>query len=223
MSCVLRLCDVVKCFEGRDVETAILNGVNFDLYESEFVSLIGQSGSGKTTLLQIAGLLDKVDSGLVEICSQSCNLLSDNEKSEIRKKYIGFVYQSPNLMPEFTVVENVMLPQLISGIDREIAFSQAISLLEDVGLSDKHDKHTSILSGGEKQRVSIARALIKIPKLLLADEPTGNLDPTNASLMFDLLFDLAKSKGAAVLLVTHNHKLAERSDRVLTLHECRVS
>jgi len=182
----------------------------------EIVSLIGPSGSGKTTLLQIIGLLSKADFGEVYMEGIRCDNLSGNKLNEVRNKKLGFIYQYHNLLPEFSVLENVMMPALIYQETPEKARKEAARLLTKVGLAKKLDRRPSELSGGEKQRVSIARAVINKPSLILADEPTGNLDPENAKIVFDLIMEVIEENNLAAFIVTHNLELANKSDRVLT-------
>jgi lipoprotein-releasing system ATP-binding protein len=183
----------------------------------EGVALVGQSGTGKSTLLQIIALLEGPTSGEVIIDGIRTSELSDDAKTKIRRKNVGFVYQFHNLLPEFTVVENVMIPCIAAGVRRNEAKDRALALLHSVGLRPRIEYSPKRLSGGEQQRVAIARALANEPNLIIADEPTGNLDPATASLVFDLFIGLVRSKNAALLMATHNLELARRLDRSLMI------
>jgi lipoprotein-releasing system ATP-binding protein len=185
-------------------------------------ALVGPSGSGKSTLLHIAGLLETPDAGEVVIGGRNCGELSDRERTAIRLKELGFVYQFHHLLPEFTARENVMLPQRISGVSRRKARAQAEELLGRLGMGERLDHRPSRLSGGEQQRVAVARALANHPRILLADEPTGNLDPKTAKLVLDELVSLARAEGVAALVATHNLQLAAKMDRALLLQDGRL-
>ena len=215
---VLSLNKICKSYpetEGHPLD--ILKGVSLDLKTGEVVGLIGPSGSGKSTLLHIAGLLDQANSGNIEILGQACGHLKDLDRTLIRRKTIGFIYQFHHLLPEFTSLENVMMPRLILGDDSETARKDAQRLLEDFGLSKRLHHKPSQLSGGEQQRVAIARALIHNPRLLLADEPTGNLDPKTSLYVFEAFFDYAKATFLTALVATHNWDLAHQMDRIVKL------
>jgi lipoprotein-releasing system ATP-binding protein len=181
------------------------------------VGLLGPSGCGKTTLLQIAGLLDTPSSGEVIIADKLMNCATDITCTQARNKFIGFIYQFHHLLPEFSAVENVMLPQMIAGITRNSAMTRASLLLHDLGLSQRLHHRPAALSGGEQQRVAIARALSNKPSLILADEPTGNLDPVTADYVFNLLVSMVREKNVAMVVATHNMELAKRMDRVVNL------
>ncbi|RMF95767.1 MAG: ABC transporter ATP-binding protein [Candidatus Schekmanbacteria bacterium] len=202
---------------GNTVE--VLRDVNFDLNESEVVSIVGASGTGKSTLLHILGLLDNCDSGSIYYDGRNIDNLTDEEKAEFRNKNIGFVFQFHHLLMEFTSLENVMIPLLISGIDRKEAQARAASVLADVGLEGRMKHRPSELSGGEQQRVAIARALVMHPRVVLADEPTGNLDSQTGESVFELLKDLNKRKNESFVIATHNLELAKRSDKVFRLEK----
>ena len=183
----------------------------------ELVAMVGASGSGKSTLLQICGLLDNPTSGEIDIAGEAVANLGDRARTRLRRGTIGFIYQFHHLLPEFTALENVILPQSVAGVGAGAARKRARDLLERVGLGHRLNHRPAKLSGGEKQRVAIARAIANSPRLLLADEPTGNLDPETAEGVFDLFVELAREEGLSVLMATHNEALAARMDRVLRL------
>ena len=180
-------------------------------------------GAGKSTLLHICGLLERVQAGEVGICGQKTAGLSDRGRTQLRRDRIGYVYQFHHLLPEFSALENVMLPQLIAGIGRRAAAARALDLLDLMGLKDRAEHRPAELSGGEAQRVAIARAAANRPKLILADEPTGNLDPATSEKVFAALMGLIENEGAATLIATHNHALAKRAHRVVTIAEHRIA
>ena len=219
----LRLENVVRTFreaEGRQLE--VFREANAALMPGEIVALVGPSGSGKSSLLHIAGLLEMPTSGDIVINGRPASSLSDTERTRIRRETIGFVYQAHHLLPEFTALENIVIPQMIAGASRKDAKVEATRLLTLMGLQDRMDHRPAQLSGGEQQRVAIARALANKPRILLADEPTGNLDPKTAAGVFDALVVLVRSEGVAALIATHNPTLAARMDRALVLHEGRL-
>ena len=212
---VLELNDVTRHFgQGKRV-LEVLKGANLSVKAGEVVALVGPSGAGKSTFLQIAGLLEQPTSGDVKIDGQSCIGLNDNERTKVRRYNIGFVYQYHHLLPEFSALENVTIPQIIAGIDKQTARSRGKELLEWMGLNERFEHRPGQLSGGEQQRVAIARALSASPRVLLADEPTGNLDPETANGVFDVLMHLARGAGLAALVATHNPELAKRMDRIV--------
>ena len=219
----LRLAGISKTFRqgGRALE--ILRGVNLEVHPGELVALVGPSGAGKSTLLHIAGLLERADEGAVVIDGRGASSLDDNARTAIRRQTIGFVYQYHHLLPEFSALENVVLPQLIAGLSMSEAQARAGELLRVVGLSDRADHRPARLSGGEQQRVAIARGLANAPTVLLADEPTGNLDPNTADGVFNLLIKLVRGAGLGALIATHNLTLAARMDRTLTLEDGHVA
>jgi lipoprotein-releasing system ATP-binding protein len=219
---ILRLSDVVKTFEQGGVKLEILKGVDMDIRGGELVALVGPSGAGKSTLLQIAGLLERPDAGRVEVKGVDAGRASDSERTKLRRESIGFVYQYHHLLPEFSALENLIIPQLIAGLSKREAKTRAKQLLSYVGLSEREDHRPARLSGGEQQRVAIARALVNTPGLLLADEPTGNLDPETSDGVFELLVKLVRGVGLAALIATHNMDLARRMDRVLRLEDGHV-
>jgi lipoprotein-releasing system ATP-binding protein len=195
----------------------VLKQASATFYPGETVALLGPSGAGKSTLLHIAGLLEKPDSGRVILDGVDCDTLNDNERTRVRRMEVGFVYQFHHLLPEFSALENVMLPQLILGLTKTDAQSRAKELLATLGLEERWDHRPAELSGGEQQRVAIARAVANQPKILLADEPTGNLDPNTAERVFDELMQLVNEEGVAAVVATHNLDLAARMDRTLRL------
>jgi len=214
---VLALRDVVRTFKQAGEPLHVLRGCSFEIHAGELVALIGPSGSGKSTLLQIAGLLEKPDAGAVIIDGRDTVLLDDTGRTMLRRSSIGFVYQFHHLLPEFSATENIMLPQMIAGVERSAAKRRADELLALVGLTNRADHRPARLSGGEQQRVALARALANKPKILIADEPTGNLDPETAAHVFEVLQDLVQSQNLALFMATHNHDLAERMGRVVEM------
>lgn len=214
---LLELRDIKMEFKSGDSILKILNNVDFSLYEGESVALIGPSGCGKSTLLQITALLETPTSGTVIINGIDALKLSDNEKTKLRKENLGFIYQFHNLLPEFNVLENVMIPQIIRGMKKSEARKFAENLLEQVGLSHRLSHFPKTLSGGEQQRVAIARALVTNPKLVIADEPTGNLDPDTAEVVFNLFLDLVKENKTALLMATHNIDLARKLSKTVSI------
>ncbi|MDR2158029.1 MAG: ABC transporter ATP-binding protein [Holosporaceae bacterium] len=217
---VIFLDGISKRYDKNDA--FVLKEVSLSIKKSEFIALLGPSGSGKSTLLHIAGLLDVQTSGSVFVEGKNIEKISDEEKTFMRLSKIGFVYQYHHLLQEFSALENVMLPLLIGGISNKIAQQKASSLLCDLGLEDKLNSFPSELSGGQKQRVAIARALANDPILLLADEPTGNLDPETASLAFDDLMRVAQKTEMSALIATHNYDLAEKMDKKFLISEGRL-
>ena len=214
---VLKLEDIRKTFFQGRTSLVVLNKANLKIQGGEMVGLIGPSGSGKSTLLQIAGLLENAEEGRVSILGVPMNKLDDNSRTKARGTEIGFVYQYHHLLAEFTALENIVLPQLISGKSKTQANNVANKLLASMQLSDRSTHRPARLSGGEQQRVAVARALANGPRLLLADEPTGNLDHDSAEQVFNLLVELVKKTGVAALIATHNPELAGKMDRVLRL------
>jgi lipoprotein-releasing system ATP-binding protein len=219
---VLRLANVSKTYVQGASKLEILKGVNLSLRPGEMVALLGPSGSGKSTLLQVAGLLDKADGGEIEISSRDATRLSDNERTKLRLKYLGFVYQFHHLLPEFSALENVMMPLLVSGMSKKQAASRAEELLVPMGLKERLSHRPARLSGGEQQRVAIARALANRPALVLADEPTGNLDPATAEKVFQIFLQQAREQRVALLMATHNMELARRMDRIVSVQDARL-
>ncbi len=215
---ILKLEGVEKKYSGSVEELHIINNLNFSVNEGEFISILGRSGSGKSTLLNIIGLLDKADSGKIFIGGQEVESLSEAERDRIKNQMIGFVFQFHYLLPEFTALENVMLPALLNNFEKKAEIEKrAGELLEKVGLGERKEHKPSQLSGGEKQRVAIARALINSPKILLADEPTGNLDEETSEMIFKILKDINKNEKQTIIVVTHSKDLAEISDKQVYL------
>jgi lipoprotein-releasing system ATP-binding protein len=217
MNNVLTLRGINRTYtQGENAITPLAN-FSLEIKAGECVALVGPSGSGKTTLLQIAGLLDNPTSGDISICGADMSKANDALRTSTRKNHVGFVYQFHHLLPEFSALENVMLPQMIAGVARIAAEKKALELLTSLGLAARISHRPAKLSGGECQRVAIARALANNPSLLLADEPTGNLDPQTAAEVFAMFLKLAKEHGLALLVATHNMELAGRMDRVVRL------
>ena len=206
---------------GQAVE--VLKGVSFDLHNAECAAIVGASGSGKSTLLHMLGGLDKPSGGEVTITGRNMTTLNDARRGELRNESIGFVYQFHHLLPEFTALENVAMPLLVRRASPVDAKRQARELLESVGLAHRLDHKPGQLSGGERQRAAVARALITRPAVILADEPTGNLDSKNGAQVFELMLDLNREHDTALLVVTHDHALADRMDRTWTLEDGRLS
>jgi len=216
---VLQLVSLERSYVQGDRPLQVLLGASADIYEGEAVALVGPSGSGKSSLLHMAGLLEKPGGGSVLLNGIDCTALSDRELTRVRRTQIGFVYQFHNLLPEFSAVENVMMPQLVAGESKRRAKTRALELLANFGLYERASHRPSELSGGEQQRVAIARAVANSPSVLLADEPTGNLDPHTADRVFEELIYFIKASGVAALIATHNFDLAARMDRVIQLNE----
>lgn len=216
-SAILELVDLRRAFHQGAREIRVLDGASATLRPGEAVALVGPSGAGKSTLLHIAGLLETPDSGEVRVLGRDCSRMDDADRTRVRRKDMGFVYQFHQLLPEFSALENVAIPQLIHGKPRKVAEARARDLLSALGLGARVDHRPAELSGGEQQRTAIARALANAPKLLLADEPTGNLDPTTAESVFSELISLIERTGVAALIATHNMDLARRMHRILRL------
>jgi len=215
----LSLRSIKRTFLQGDRRLEVLRGVTLDLQAGEIVALVGQSGSGKSTLLHIAGLLERADEGDIVIDGKSAATAADRERTALRRRFLGFVYQYHHLLPEFSAIENVMLPQMLNGRSRRDARRRAAELLAMVQLKDRSDHRPGRLSGGEQQRVAIARAVANAPRVLLADEPTGNLDSSTADAVFQQLLSLVRQTGMAALVATHNPELAARMDRKVTLKD----
>ncbi len=216
---VLRLDRLMRTFHQGPRKIAVLNGASADIYPGQAVALVGPSGAGKSTLLHIAGLLETPDGGHVIVNGRDCTGMGDSDRTRVRRVQMGFVYQFHQLLPEFSALENVVIPQMILGRGRKRAAQRAAQLLGALGLAERVDHRPAQLSGGEQQRTAIARALANDPRLILADEPTGNLDPHTAAHVFDALVHLIRTTGVAALIATHNLELAARMDRVLRLEE----
>lgn len=219
---VLELRNVARHYREGEARLDILVDINLVLYPGETVALIAPSGAGKSTLLHIAGLLERADAGDVLIQNASTARMNDADRTRLRRTAIGFVYQFHHLLPEFTALENVLLPQTIRGLNRREARARAQQLLDYLRLGARAGHRPSELSGGEQQRVALARAVANAPSLLLADEPTGNLDPRTAEHVFATLMALARSSGLAALIATHNMELADQMDRRVTLRDGRI-
>jgi lipoprotein-releasing system ATP-binding protein len=214
---VLHLERLERAYTQGNRRIDVLKGTSASFYAGETVALLGPSGAGKSTLLHIAGLLERPDRGSVLINGVDCGNLSDNEQTRMRRMEVGFVYQFHHLLPEFSALENVVLPQLILGLARSEAETRGKEMLKSLGLEERWDHRPAQLSGGEQQRVAIARAVANDPKVLLADEPTGNLDPPTAERVFQQLLKLVRQSGVAAVVATHNLDLAARMDRTLRL------
>jgi len=222
MNDVLAVRGLRRSFQQGDVRIDVLRGVDFAVRPGEIVGLLGPSGSGKSTLLQAVGLLEGGFEGKIEIEGQSAATVDDKERTRLRRERLGFVYQFHHLLPDFSAVENVVLPQLINGATTDEARTRAESLLGTLGLAHRLTHRPSKLSGGEQQRVAVARALAIRPALVLADEPTGNLDEKTADIVFGQFLRLVREEAGAALVATHNERLAARMDRVLRLHEGKL-
>ena len=218
----LELRGVRRVFKQAATELVVLNGIDLVLRPGEIVALVGPSGAGKSTMLHIAGLLERPDGGAVLIGGQDCARLNDERRTLLRRSEIGFVYQFHHLLPEFSALENVMLPQMIAAVPRRQAQEKAAGLLEQVGLAPRAGHRPARLSGGEQQRVAIARALANDPKILLGDEPTGNLDHATGESVLETLLDLVRNSGLSALIATHNLDLARRLDRIVGLADGRL-
>jgi len=214
----LELRDVQRRFSQGGSVLEVLRGADLVVGAGEVVALVGPSGAGKSTLLHIAGLLERPDAGVVRIAGKDCSTLDDERRTSLRRSRLGFVYQFHHLLPEFSAEENIIVPQMIAGVARRDAASRARELLGAMGLAARADHRPGQLSGGEQQRTAIARALANRPALLLADEPTGNLDPDTADGVFAELMNLARGHGLAALIATHNPALASRMDRTVRLN-----
>lgn len=214
---VLSLVDLQRVFRQGTREIHVLAGASVDVWAGQCVALVGPSGAGKSTLLHIAGLLETPDAGHVIVAGRDCSALDDHERTRIRRAEMGFIYQFHQLLPEFSALENVAIPQMILGRSRREGEERARKLLGSLGLAERVDHRPAELSGGEQQRTAICRALANRPRLILADEPTGNLDPRTSEMVFQELLALFRSEGVAALIATHNLDLARRMDRVVVL------
>ncbi|MGI4850479.1 MAG: ABC transporter ATP-binding protein [Janthinobacterium lividum] len=222
MNSVLKIQHLKRTFRQGEIVLDVLKDINFDLKQGEIVALVGPSGSGKSTLLQIAGLLERPSSGEVIIQNQNCGHMNDQSRTALRRQKVGYVYQFHHLLPEFSALENIALPQMINGVPLADAYGRAEILLKSLSLDTRSSHRPSKLSGGEQQRVAILRALANKPALLIADEPTGNLDEETAQQVFDELKNLVKESQMAALIATHNLELAGKMDRILTLHQGKL-
>lgn len=220
---VLELRAIDRTYRTSAGALHVLRGTDLRIAPGELVGLVGPSGSGKSTLLHTAGLLERPESGEVMLDGADCLKLSEDGRTAIRRKKIGFVYQFHHLLPEFNAVDNVAMPLMIAGIGRKQARQKAASLLDEMGLSERLDHQPAQLSGGEQQRVAIARALANDPRLVIADEPTGNLDPATTERVFATLIKMVREEGAGVLVATHNFALTRHMDRVLTLRDGKLT
>jgi lipoprotein-releasing system ATP-binding protein len=214
--------DLKRRFIQGDVTIDVLRGVDLTVAPGEIVALLGPSGSGKSTLLQAVGLLEGGFEGSIRLAGEEASRLDDEGRTRLRRELLGFVYQFHHLLPEFNAVENVVLPQLVRGATQQEARQRARQLLGTLGLSERLDHRPSKLSGGEQQRVAVARALANKPPLILADEPTGNLDEHTADVVFAEFLQLVRGEGSAALVATHNERIAAKMDRVVRLHEGRL-
>jgi lipoprotein-releasing system ATP-binding protein len=219
---VLELKGVVRSYKQGERTLEILKSADFSIGKGEMIALVAPSGTGKSTLLHTAGLLERPDSGEVIVNGRSCGELGDDARTAIRRSEIGFVYQFHHLLPEFTALENVMIPQMVRGLTKEAAGARAQQLLDYMKIGPRASHRPSELSGGEQQRVAIARAVANAPLLLLADEPTGNLDPGTAHYVFEALEALVRQSGLSAVIATHNHEIAKRMDRRVTLKDGHV-
>lgn len=219
---LLKISGLEKTFEQGGRRLTIFKDLDMKVESGEIVALVGQSGAGKSTLLQIAGLLDQPTAGQVLVNKQSVQDMSDLQRTRLRNEYIGFVYQFHHLLPEFDAVENVAMPLVIAGEKIDVARGKAADILKDFGLGERLDHRPARLSGGEQQRVAIARALANDPKLLFADEPTGNLDPETSASVFEILMHQVRERGIGALVATHNLQLADQMDRALELKAGKI-
>ncbi|MDP3025147.1 MAG: ABC transporter ATP-binding protein [candidate division Zixibacteria bacterium] len=219
---VLEAKGVFRSFQTGSVILDVLKGVDLEIYQGEIVALIGPSGSGKSTLLHILGALDRPDKGSINLDSVEVFSLNDKELAYLRNRTVGFVFQFHHLLPEFSALENVMLPKLIAGEGIKSIENKAMELLDEVGLKDRKDHKPGELSGGEQQRVAVARALINDPKIVIADEPSGNLDRNTAESLHNLILELNRSRNQTFVLATHNLELAQRANRIFRLKDGQV-
>jgi len=216
---VVRLTNLTRSFEQGGVRIDVLRGVNLEIMPGEIVALLGPSGTGKSTMLQAVGLLEGGFGGTIEIAGTDASHLPSSDRTALRRNYLGFVYQFHHLLPDFTAEENVMLPQLVRGVARSDASQRARELLAALGLDHRLTHRPSQLSGGEQQRVAVGRALANRPLLVLADEPTGNLDEVTSDKVLAQFLDLVRGQGSAALVATHNERLAQRMDRIARIHD----
>ena len=223
MSAVLELHQIIREYQSEAGTLRVLDGVDLKLAKGELVGLVGPSGSGKSTLLHTAGLLERAEGGKVLLEGQDCMALGDKGRTALRREKLGFVYQFHHLLPEFDARDNVAMPLMVGGMSRRQARVKAETLLAEMGLTNRARHQPGQMSGGEQQRVAIARALVNDPRLVIADEPTGNLDPATTERVFASLIRMARSEGAAVLIATHNMALTKHMDRVLTLEAGKLT
>jgi lipoprotein-releasing system ATP-binding protein len=220
--CIIAAKNISKSYKQGKENLYVLQDANLEIYENEIVALVGESGSGKTTFLQILGLLDNEYSGEVIINNQNYSSATDYQRTLCRRRNIGFIYQSHNLLSEFSAIENIALPLLLNNSSYSQAQKNAIRLMQELGIDHRKKHMHTQLSGGEQQRVAIARSLIHDPLLILADEPTGNLDPNNASIVFDLFINFVKKYKTSALVVTHNLELAKKMDRIISIKDGKI-
>ncbi|APG62623.1 ABC transporter [Sphingorhabdus lutea] len=218
MNNIATLTDVRRSFVQADIEISVLRGVNLNIKAGEVVALVGPSGSGKSTLLQALGLLEGGFTGSIQIDGEEMAKADSTQRTLVRRDKLGFIYQFHHLLPDFSATENVILPQMIIGTNRQDAELRAQKLLTSLGIGHRLSHRPSQLSGGEQQRVAVARALANRPKLILADEPTGNLDEKTADIVLNQFLDLVRNEGSAALVATHNERLAQKMDRQVYLH-----
>jgi len=218
----LKLTDVTRHYGDAAGAVRVLQGANLTVMAGELVALVAPSGAGKSTLLHVSGLLERPQQGEVEIMGLPTAAMGDRQRTLLRRTTVGYVYQFHHLLPEFTALENVTMPQLIAGVGTTAANKRSMELLELLGLAQRASHRPAELSGGEQQRVAIARAAANRPRIILADEPTGNLDPSTSDKVFAALSALIKDQGSAALIATHNHDLARRADRIVTLRDGQV-
>ncbi len=219
---ILHTYDLKRVYEQGGQSLSVLHNVNIEIQAGEIVALVGPSGSGKSTFLQTVGLLDKPTSGQITIGGENIDNKDDKARTLMRRQYIGFVYQFHYLLPEFSALENVVIPQMIAGVKRKDAEEKARELLTSMRMDHRLEHRPARLSGGEQQRVAMARALANDPKLLLADEPTGNLDPETSEIVFEHLISLVRDSGVGAIIATHNMQIAERMDRILELKNGKI-
>ena len=222
MTRVLEVFNLLYTYPSVKNNIKILENLDFTLLEGEMVALLGPSGSGKTTFLNCVGLIDKPNSGIIKILDEKCDFLSDSHITNIRSKYIGFIFQNHRLFPEFSSLENVMLPQLLAGKTLLTAKENSIEILNFLGLHHRLNHRPAHLSGGEAQRVAIARAVANAPKIILADEPTGNLDKETSKLVFDLFYKVVKATNMSCIIATHNHTLAKKMNKIYTIENKQI-
>ena len=220
---VLTLKGICRAYGHKRTRVEVLDNAELNIKRGELVALVAPSGAGKSTLLHLAGLLEKPDAGSLAICGTECGTLNDQQRTKMRRYDIGFVYQFHHLLPELTAQENIELPQLIAGQKKNDARKRAEELLSHLAMSKRGHHRVGELSGGEQQRVAIARAVANKPKLLLADEPTGNLDPATSNLVFEALTNLVRVTGLAALVATHNYQLARQMDRIVTIKDGKIT
>ena len=216
---VIEISQLSQYFRQGQSRLEILKDVSLKITAGEMVGLVGPSGSGKSTLLHLVGLLDRPSGGKIIYMGQDCELMTDRQRTKLRLHEIGFIYQFHHLLPEFSALENIIMPQLIAGLTKTEAADRANQLLDMVGLSERGDHKAGQLSGGEKQRVAIVRSIANVPRLVLADEPTGNLDPLTSAQVFEQLRSVIKGGKSSALIATHNHQLAEKLDRIFKIEE----